>query len=237
MAGTVVVVPARMESTRLPGKPLADICGRPLILRVLDGASSGDRQRFRLVVATDSRQIEEVVMAAGYEAVLTGPAESGTHRVYDAWKALGCPGDRIVNLQGDEPFVQPAWIEALESQDMLTNSVVTLAREIPGDSGADPSSVKVVMDSGGKAMYFSRSSIPWGADFVYQHVGVYCFTPDSLHLCANSPWGMLSRQEKLEQLSWMESGVQITVIPGVWNAMGVDTPNDLEEARKWFRNR
>lgn len=234
MAGTVVVVPARMASTRLPGKPLADICGRPLILRVLDGVSRADP--YRVVVATDSRRVEEVVLSAGYEVVLTGPARSGTQRVYNAWKALGCPGDRIVNVQGDEPLVQPDWIEALESQDMRPNSVVTLARRVSSDSETDPSVVKVAMNSRGRALYFSRSSIPWGADFYFHHVGVYCFTPESLPACAESPQGELSRQEKLEQLSWMESGVQITVIPGDWNAMGVDTPDDLEEARKWFRN-
>lgn len=234
MVGTVVFVPARMGSTRLPGKPLADICGRSMILRVLDGASRASPDR--LVVATDSRLIKEEVLSAGYEAVLTGPAASGTHRVHMAWKALGCPGERIINIQGDEPFVQPGWVKALAGQEMLPDSVVTLARKIPADSGADSSVVKVVMNSAGKALYFSRSLIPWGADFVFQHVGVYGFTPESLSLCAGSPTGKLSTQEKLEQLSWMENGVTITVIPGDWDAMGVDTPDDLEEARKWFRN-
>ncbi len=223
-----------MESTRLPGKPLADICGRSMILRVLDGALKANPRR--LVVATDSRLIEEEVLSAGYEAVLTGPAESGTRRVYLAWKALGCPGERIINLQGDEPFIQQGWVEALAGQDMLPNSVVTLARRIPADSGASPSVVKVVMNSAGEALYFSRSPIPWGADFLFHHVGVYCFTPESLSLCANAPPGKISSQERLEQLSWMENGVTIKVIPGDWNAMGVDTPDDLEEARKWFRN-
>ncbi|MCD4707970.1 MAG: 3-deoxy-manno-octulosonate cytidylyltransferase [Candidatus Sabulitectum sp.] len=234
MAGTVVLIPARMESTRLPGKPLADICGRSMILRVLDGASRANPGR--LAVATDSRRIEEEVLSAGYEAVFTGPAASGTQRVYMAWKALGCPGERIINLQGDEPFIQPDWVEALAGQDMHPNSVVTLAREVTADSGASSSVVKVVMNSTGEALYFSRSLIPWGADFVFHHVGVYCFTPESICLCAGAPQGKLSLQERLEQLSWMENGVKITVIPGDWNAMGVDTPDDLEEARKWFRN-
>lgn len=234
MARTVVIVPARMESTRLPGKPLADICGRSMILRVLDGAVRACPHR--LIVATDSKRIEEEVLSAGYEAVITGPAVSGSHRVHMAWKALGCPGDRIINLQGDEPFVQPTWVEALANQEMLQDSVVTLAREIPADSAADPSVVKVVLNSAGEALYFSRSPVPWGADSFLQHVGVYCFTPESLSLCAGSPPGKLSAQEKLEQLSWMENGVRIKVIPGDWKAMGVDTPEDLEVARKWFRN-
>ncbi len=234
MARTVVLIPARMESTRLPGKPLADICGRSMILRVLDGAVKADPHR--LIVATDSTEIEKEVLSAGYEAVLTGPAVSGTHRVYEAWKALGSPGDRIVNLQGDEPFVQPEWIKALSTQVMDTNSVVTLARKISADSGAVPSVVKVVLNSMGEALYFSRSPIPWGAEHYFHHLGVYCFTPESLTICAESPEGNLSRTEKLEQLAWMENGVKIKVIPGQWQAMGVDTPEDLEEARRWFRN-
>lgn len=234
MAGTVVIVPARMASTRLPGKPLADVCGRALILRVLDGASKANPDR--LVVATDSTEIERAVVAAGYEAVLTGPAESGTHRVYLAWKKLGFPGERIINLQGDEPLIDPSWIEALAGQSMAHNSVVTLARKISPEAGIDTSVVKVVMNSVGEALYFSRSPIPWGASFLYQHVGVYCFTRESLPVCFNSPSGALSRSERLEQLGWMENGVSVTVIPGDWNAMGVDTPEDLEEARKWFRN-
>ena len=234
MAGTVVIVPARMESTRLPGKPLADICGRPMILRVLDGAALASPDR--LLVATDSEEIRAIVVAAGYEAVITGSCESGTQRVYKAWKALGCPGERIINLQGDEPFIQADWIEALSTQDMHSDSVVTLAKEIPADLGGDPSVVKVVTNSTGEALYFSRSSIPWGAAFILHHVGVYSFTPESLSLCACCPPGKLALQEKLEQLGWMENGIKIKVIPGEWHAMGVDTQDDLEEARKWFRN-
>ncbi|RKZ03999.1 3-deoxy-manno-octulosonate cytidylyltransferase [Candidatus Fermentibacteria bacterium] len=232
MAGTVVIVPARMESTRLPGKPLADICGRSMILRVLDGASRAEPDR--LVVATDSRLIEKEVVSAGYEAVFTGAAENGTGRVFQAWEKLGRPGNRIINLQGDEPLVQPEWIQALTGEIMPPNSVVTLARQISSESAADSSVVKVVHDSSGEALYFSRSVIPWGADSVLQHLGLYCFTPESLSRCASSAPGPLSRRERLEQLGWMENGVVIKVVPGNWNALGVDTPADLEEVRKWF---
>jgi 3-deoxy-manno-octulosonate cytidylyltransferase (CMP-KDO synthetase) len=164
-----------MESTRLPGKPLADICGRSMILRVLDGVSRAEPDR--LVVATDSKLVEKEVVSAGYEAVLTGTAESGTRRVFHAWKMLGCPGNRIINLQGDEPLVQPEWIQALAGEVMPPDSVVTLARQISSESAADSSVVKVVLDSSGEALYFSRSVIPWGADSVLQHLGLYCFTP------------------------------------------------------------
>ena len=233
MAGTVVIVPARMESTRLPGKPLADICGRTLVLRVLDGASEASPDR--IVVATDSEAIVKEVEQAGYEAVLTGPAANGTQRVYQAWKMLGKPGDRIVNLQGDEPGAGADWINALLSKDICSRGVSTLAAVASPDSAADPSAVKVVFDSRGRALYFSRSPIPWSGRTYFKHIGVYCFTAESLVFCAESPRGTLAASENLEQLSWMENGAYIEVIPGNWNGMGVDTPEDLEEARAWFR--
>ena len=232
MAGPVVVIPARMASTRLPGKPLADVCGRALILRVLDGVSSSGLSR--LAVATDSEQIQDVVVKAGYEAILTGKASSGSERVFAAWKTMGCPGERIINLQGDEPLVDSSWIDALNSKKMTPKSVVTLAKRIKSIDARESSVVKVVTNSEGKALYFSRSLIPYGAETVLHHVGVYCFTPESITFCASSPAGELGSCENLEQLGWMENGVDVSVVTGNWNALGVDTPSDLEEARKWF---
>lgn len=223
-----------MGSARLPGKPLADICGRSLILRVLDGVAESGVSR--IVVATDSTRIQREVTAAGYEAVITGAAENGTQRVYAAWKILGSPRGRIINLQGDEPGVGPDWIQALISADSDPLSVVTLARKTDREKASDPSLVKVVFRRDGKALYFSRSIIPSNGNILHQHVGVYCFTHESLPVCAGSPMGSLSAAEKLEQLSWMENGVDISVITGEWNGMGVDTPEDLEEARRWFGN-
>lgn len=221
-----------MGSTRLPGKPLADICGRSLILRVLDGAAEANPDR--IIVATDSPEIKSEVLRAGYEAVITGPADNGTQRVYQAWKLLGKPGDRIVNLQGDEPGAGESWIRALTETELSSRSVSTLAGETGTDQASDPSTVKVVFDSLHRALYFSRSPIPWGGMKFYRHVGVYCFTGESLAFCAESPAGALASAENLEQLSWMENGADIKVITGDWNGMGVDTQKDLEEARKWF---
>ena len=234
MAGTVVIIPARMGSARLPGKPLADICGRSLILRVLDGVAGSGVSR--IVVATDSNRICSEVTAAGYEAVITGPAENGTQRVYAAWKILGSPEGRIINLQGDEPGVDHRWIDALLSVDMDPMTVATLAGKTDMEKAADPSVVKVVFRKDRRALYFSRSIIPWSGEFCFQHVGVYCFTHTSLPVCACSPAGRLSSAEKLEQLSWMENGVDVSVVTGEWNGLGVDTPEDLEEARRWFGN-
>lgn len=232
MARTVVIVPARMESVRLPGKPLADICGKPLIVRVLEGVAGAGTER--LAVATDSRAVCRAVESAGFEAVLTEKARSGTERVFMAWKAMGRPGDRIVNLQGDEPGAGPGWVEALTGPEPLPDGVATLATPLPREKAGDPSKVKVVFDAGGRALYFSRCPIPWNAAAFHLHVGVYCFTPESLSFCAAAPAGTLAAAEDLEQLSWMEAGAGITVVPGQWNGMGVDTPEDLEEVRAWF---
>lgn len=221
-----------MGSTRLPGKPLADVCGRSLILRVLDGAAQASPDR--IVAATDSEEIVREVETAGYEAVLTGQAPNGTARIYEAWKLLGKPGERLINLQGDEPAAGAEWIEALLSADPGARTVSTLASPVTPEKAADPSAVKVVFDSRGRALYFSRSPIPWKARSYFRHVGVYCFTPESLEFCAGSPAGVLAASENLEQLSWMENGAEMIVITGEWNGMGVDTQEDLEEARAWF---
>ncbi len=232
MAGTVVIVPARMASTRLPGKPMADICGRSLILRVLDGAA--EAHPMALAVATDSQEIFSEVKNAGFEAVLTGPAENGTKRVFQAWDMLGRPGERIVNLQGDEPGAGASWIEALAGAPLAPMGVSTLVSPMPPGKASDPHTVKAVFDREHRALYFSRSPIPWQARVCHRHIGAYCFTPESLPVCAACTPGPLASAENLEQLSWMENGVVITVVPGEWNGMGVDTPEDLEEARRWF---
>lgn len=224
-----------MGSTRLPGKPLQDICGKPLIIRVIEGVSCSSA--VRTAVATDSREILECVESAGYEAVLTGPAVNGTERVHQAWRIMGEPGDTIINIQGDEPGADGSWIEALSSAEIPCGGVATLATPVPALSVDRPSAVTVAIGSGNRAMYFSRQTIPWGAETVFRHTGAYCFTPASLPLCAECVPGPISFAEGLEQLAWMESGVPVVVVTGEWNGTGVDTPEDLEGARKWFLNR
>lgn len=230
LAGVTVIVPARMGSSRLPGKPLADVCGKPLIMRVLDNLDpSSDTE---IAVATDSSEIAAVVEKGGYRAVMTGEAFSGTHRVYLAWRAMGSPAGRIINLQGDEPFASMKWVRELA--DALEEGVTTLASPIDAREAMDPATVKVVVGEGGRAIYFSRSPVPWGGGAHLKHAGVYCFTPESIEACMRAGETALSRRERLEQLAWIESGVPITVLTGNWDAMGVDTPADLERARRRF---
>ncbi len=225
-----MIVPARMGSSRLPGKPLADVCGKPLIIRVLDNL--GESPDTSVVVATDSPEIASVVKNCGYPAVMTGDAFSGTHRVYLAWRAMGSPGGRIVNLQGDEPCASMDWVRELVAS--VGEGVSTLASPIDAHEADDPSTVKVVIGEGGRALYFSRAPLPWGEGGHLKHAGVYCFTPESLEACMRAGETALSRRERLEQLAWLERGIPITVLTGNWDAMGVDTPADLERARRRF---
>lgn len=231
---TVAIVPARYCSSRLPGKPLADVAGVPLIIRVLRGL---DGSVDRIVVATDDRRILDIVKENGFEAVLTGEAETGTKRVFMAWESLGCPGERIINVQGDEPLVNSSWISALTSVSPGDDLVTTLARRVPHSQAGSPDSVNVVTDCFGEALYFSRYPVPHGADELLEHIGIYCFSPDSLKRCIGAGSTALSRTERLEQLAWLERGIRIKVIEGVYEGIGVDTPDDLEKAVRYFKNR
>ena len=229
--GTLAVIPARFSSTRLPGKPLADVAGVPMILRVLRGvAGSVDM----VIAATDDERVRETVEGAGFRAVMTGRAASGTERVFMAWDAVGRPGGTIINVQGDEPLVGPDWLGPLLSVPQGDDLVVTLARRVSAADAGSPHMVKVAVAGNGEALYFSRFPVPHGSERVLEHVGVYSFTPASLERCVSCGSSLLSSTEDLEQLAWMESGVRIRVVEGDFRGIGVDTPEDLERAVEHF---
>ncbi|MCD4701315.1 MAG: 3-deoxy-manno-octulosonate cytidylyltransferase [Candidatus Aegiribacteria sp.] len=227
----VAIVPARFASERLPGKPLADIAGIPMIIRVLQGIrDSVDRA----VAATDDKRIMDIVENAGFEVVYTGEAASGTLRVFKAWSLMGFPGDTIINVQGDEPLVNKDWISSLTAAPSEDDQVVTLAREIPAELAGSPDSVKVVINESREALYFSRYPIPHGADNLLEHIGIYAFSPESLRRCAAAGSTILSRTERLEQLAWLEQGLRIRIITGEFQGISVDTKKDLERAVEYF---
>ncbi len=230
----IAIVPARYCSVRLPGKPLADVAGVPLINRVLQGLNGSVD---RIVVATDDNRIMDSVRKSGFEAILTGDADSGTQRVFMAWELLGCPGEWIINVQGDEPLVNSSWINALTSGQPEDDRVTTLARRVSAGQAQSPDSVKVVTDCNGDAMYFSRYPIPHGAEELLEHIGVYCFSPASLQHCVSVGSTLLSRTEHLEQLAWLENGIRVRVIDGYFEGLGVDTSDDLERAVEYFTRR
>ena len=227
----VAIVPARFASERLPGKPLLDIAGVPMIIRVLQGISDSVD---RAVAATDDKRIMDIVEDAGFEVVYTGEAASGTQRVFKAWSLLGFPGETIINVQGDEPLVNKDWITSLTEVPSEDDQVVTLAREIPSELAGSPDSVKVVVNDCREALYFSRYPIPYGAENMLEHIGIYSFSPESLRSCAAAGGTSLSRTEKLEQLAWLERGMRIRVVTGEFPGIGVDTEKDLERAVEYF---
>ena len=231
-----VIIPARFASERLPGKPLADIAGKPMVVHVLERARAA-RGVGRAVVATDDERIAAAVRASGGEAVMT-PAScaSGSDRCARAAEALG-PLDVVVNVQGDEPLLAPAAIEAVIAA--FADGAVemaTLARPLAGGEWENPNVVKVVRDARGDALYFSRAPIPHRRGggvpaLARAHVGIYGFTAAFLRRFTALPATPLEGEEKLEQLRALEHGHRIRVIDTDYTAFGIDTPEDLARVR------
>jgi 3-deoxy-manno-octulosonate cytidylyltransferase (CMP-KDO synthetase) len=245
-----VVIPARYASSRLPGKPLADIGGRPMVLRVLERAEQAGAES--VVVATDDARVVDVVEAAGHQALLTSPAhESGTERLVEVAETLGWPDDTlVVNVQGDEPLIDPALIREAARQLVLHQDAVMATLAHPIHDHADfinPNVVKVVVDEAGYAVYFSRAPIPWPRDaFAAQlpmphelgalrHIGLYAYRAGFLRTYASLPSSPLERHEMLEQLRVLWHGHRISLgVIATAPAPGVDTPQDLERVRALF---
>jgi 3-deoxy-manno-octulosonate cytidylyltransferase (CMP-KDO synthetase) len=235
----IVIIPARMASTRLPGKPLADIAGVPMIVRVWRQAVMADVGP--VVVAAAEREIADAVEAAGGRAVLTDPdLPSGSDRVFAAVEAIdrARKHDVVVNLQGDLPALDPAQVRAVVEVLAPTGAdIATLAAEIDNaDDGDNPSVVKpaVAWDVTGRrglALYFTRARAPWGEGPLFHHVGIYAFKREALSRFVKLPPSPLERREKLEQLRALEAGMTIAVARVDAAPLSVDTPEDLEKAR------
>lgn len=238
------VIPARYASTRLPGKPLVDILGRPMIRRVYESAARA-RSLDRLIVATDDERILAAVEAFGGQARLTSPEHNtGTDRVAEV--AGGMEAEVVVNIQGDEPFVEPGMIDEIV-QPLLADPrlpMCTSMHEVtePADF-ANPNVVKVVVDLSGHALYFSRSLIPYPrrreGHRVFEHIGLYAYRRDFLLKFARLPQTPLEKLESLEQLRALEHGYRIRVVQTRqrYIPLSVDTPEDLEKARALARER
>ncbi len=236
---TLVLIPARMASTRLPGKMLAELCGKPMILHVVDRANEANIGR--VMVATDSAEIMNAVIAAGGEAVMTHAAhQSGSDRIHEALSLVD-PGmniTRIVNVQGDLPTIDPDAIRAsLVPLDDIAVDIATLATEIVNlDERTNPNVVKVVgtsiADQRLRALYFTRATAPHGDGPLFHHIGLYAYRRDALERFVSLPPSPLEVREKLEQLRAIEAGMRIDVMLVDTVPLGVDTPADLEKARQ-----
>jgi len=235
----LILIPARMASTRLPGKPLAAIAGRPMIVHVAERAR--DSGLGRVVVATDSEEVAAAVSSHGFEVAMTSPHhQSGSDRIFEALVALD-PGRRVqtvVNVQGDLPTIEPETIRAaLAPLENAEVDIATLGVEIVRDAErTDPNVVKVVgsplSPTRLRALYFTRATAPWGDGPLYHHIGLYAYRRAALERFVSLPPSALERRERLEQLRALEAGMRIDVEIVEAAPLGVDTPEDLERARQ-----
>lgn len=226
-----VVIPARYHARRLPGKPLRDLAGRPLIRHVYDNAVASAADE--VIVATDDRRIAEYVQSMGGDVCATADTHAtGTDRVAEVAADRGWPDDTVVvNVQADEPFLGAADVNLMAV--MLTDAdCVTLAARITTAQGKnDANKVKVVRDQDGFALYFSRSPIPAGNGAWFYHLGIYAYRHATLRRYAMLPRSPLEQRERLEQLRLLESGHRIRVIPARHpRYLGIDTEKDLKQA-------
>jgi 3-deoxy-manno-octulosonate cytidylyltransferase (CMP-KDO synthetase) len=237
--GVVVVIPSRWASSRLPGKPLADIGGATMVERVYRRASAA-RGVSAVLVATDDDRVAEAVRRFGGAAVMTRPDHaSGTDRIAEVARDLSC--DIVVNVQGDEPGLDPAAIEAAVAPLSADPSVLMATLGAPLDPALDlqnPHAVKVLVDQRGFALYFSRAPVPYRREAgealasVLRHVGLYAYRREFLLALAARPRTPLERQESLEQLRALEYGYRIRVVETASTSVSVDTPEDLERVRR-----
>ena len=235
----IIMIPARMASTRLPGKPLADILGAPMIVHVWRRACEADAGP--VVVACAEAEIADAVTAAGGHAVLTSPdLPSGSDRIFAALEAVDPYGrfDTIVNLQGDLPTIDPvailAALKPLADPEVDIATLVALIAD--AEERDDPNVVKAVVALApgadtGRALYFSRCPVPWGEGAHYHHIGIYAYRRAALSRFVTLPPGNLERRERLEQLRALENGMRIDAALVETVPFGVDTQSDLERAR------
>lgn len=234
------VIPARLESVRLPRKPLREICGHPMIAWVYHRARQAPSLAMTLI-ATDSEEIVAYCQRAGIPVELTSSDHrSGTDRLVEVMRRQ--PADLYVNIQGDEPMVTGGHIELLLApfRQGPATQVSTLRVAMPVADAQDPNNVKVVTDARGQALYFSRSLIPHHRDAqvqapYYKHLGLYAYTPAALEKFHTLPPSPLEQLEKLEQLRFLENGVPIAVVETADDTLGVDTEEDLRAVEAYFR--
>ena len=238
------VIPARYASTRFPGKPLAILGGKTVIQRVYEQAASVLSEVY---VATDDERILSAVEAFGGRAVMTrADHQSGTDRIEEAVEKTGTQADFIINVQGDEPFIQPSQIKTLMALfDDPQTQIGTLGKRFDSmDAVSNPNSPKIVTDHRGFALYFSRSVIPfirgvesdeWLSHYPFlKHLGVYAYRREVLAEVTRLPQGQLEKAESLEQLRWLENGYRIRVGLTDVETVGIDTPADLERAEQFL---
>ncbi len=245
----IAIIPARFASTRFPGKPLVDLGGKPIIQRVYERVKEIIPN---VAVATDDQRIYDCVAAFGGRAVMTrDDHQSGTDRCFEAYQNLGGNEDIIVNVQGDEPFIAQSHLTLLKScfadeRVQIATLVKAFGAETKEEELFNPNSPKVVLDSDGFALYFSRSVIPylrgvepenWAKTHTYfKHIGLYAFRSEVLAQLTRLPQSKLEKAESLEQLRWLENGYSIKAAQTDCETVGIDTPEDLKRAEEYLNS-
>lgn len=243
----IAIIPARYSSTRFPGKPLADMTGKPMIQRVYEQVKKAVDEVW---VATDDKRIYEAVIGFGGKAVMTSEKHrSGTDRIHEAFLKIGLKYDIIINVQGDEPFIQPDQIQSLMACfDSNDTQLATLVKPFKPEDNfqvlSNPNSPKVVVNINNEAVYFSRSVIPFIRDnepdtwtskhIFYKHIGMYAYRADVLQKVTQLPQSSLEIAESLEQLRWIENGYRIKVGYTDVETIGIDTPADMAKALSYI---
>ncbi len=233
----MIIIPARLGSSRFPSKVLADVAGMPMVIRTAKAVEDIDR----VVIATDSSEVLEIADSFDIEAVITSDShESGTDRVYEAAKKLNLSeSEIIVNVQADEPFIEPEVVSAVyeltrkyaDNESVIATSAY---KKINNPEADDPNIVKVVTDSSDIALYFSRAKIPYPRDHHFDeykgHLGIYGYTMKSLSIYCSLPASALEHVEKLEQLRILEAGYRVAMTEVETESFGIDTYEDLQRA-------
>jgi 3-deoxy-manno-octulosonate cytidylyltransferase (CMP-KDO synthetase) len=235
----IAIIPARLASTRLPRKVLREIAGQPMIARVYEAAKQSTLLQ-DVIIATDSAEVMEFAQARGWKAQMTSDKHrSGTDRVYEVAQRVSA--DVYVNIQGDEPLARPEHLDAL-LQPMQDPKVMvsTIKTPCPAEDVGNPNAVKVVTDLNGRALYFSRSTIPFDRDKTggiryFKHLGFYAYRRTALDRFCNLPESKLEAAERLEQLRFLENGIDIYVAETPYNTVGVDTEDDLRRVEEMVR--
>ena len=242
------IIPARYASTRFPAKPLAVLGGKPVVIRVCEQASKVFDHVF---VATDDERIFNAVLNGGFTPIMTrSDHKSGTDRCYEAFCKCGVNADVVVNIQGDEPFIQPSQLQTIKSLfESPDTDIATLVKPFASNASfetvANPNSPKVVVDDNWNALYFSRSVIPylrgipeqeWPASHTfYKHIGLYAFKANVLKAVTELPQAPLEKAESLEQLRWLSAGYRIKVGVTDVETIGIDTPDDMAAAERFLK--
>ncbi len=235
----MIIIPARLASTRFPQKILANINGVPMVIATAQRVQNLDD----VAIATDSEEVLHIAKDYGFKAILTGEHhQSGTDRINEAALKLGLNDEEIiVNVQADEPFIEEAVVQSVIERAKSTDALITsCCKKIDLDHVKDPNLVKVILDAHGNAIYFSRSAIPYAREGGYEgyfgHLGIYAFTKKSLQTFCSLPYGPIEHIEKLEQLRAIYHGYKIAMVEVQSQSFGIDTPEDLERALKFFKH-